>query len=89
MTRAGSTRSGLGHSETRRRPLIGSGGRHGGVEATTGLLVAHIKGEAQLRDQHPARPAEHGRLTGGQAVVALAQRQVPHHLGPLGRYRPT
>ncbi len=39
--------------------------------------------EGQLRDQDLAGPGEHALLPGGEALVGLPQRQVPHHLGDL------
>src|SRR5205823_596377 len=53
------------------------------VETPLGRLFVHVEGEGQLGDQDLAGLGQHPLLAGREALVILADRQVPDDLGDL------
>src|SRR5438445_1471895 len=65
-------------------PEAGAPGlRQGFVEALLGFLFRDVDREGELGHEDLACLGEHALLTRRQALVLLADRQVPHHLGHL------
>ena len=49
----------------------------------TGLLLADVHGDAQLRHENASSGAEHALLPRGQWPLLVLTSQIPHHLSHL------
>ena len=62
---------------------MGRGREASRSEAVHGVFLADVEREGQLGHEHLAGLDEHRLLAGRQALVGVAESQVPHHLGHL------